>query len=101
MEFDINLITVVSSALAGLLAYFAALYKTHLEKQKHKVDELKSFGEANRLFRDEIRCDLKKANSRISELERLLIEKDEHIAQLHTQISSLHNKIEQLKDIKN
>jgi peptidoglycan hydrolase CwlO-like protein len=97
MQFDINLLTIIIGAASALTAYIAAILKTKIDGQRQKVDELKSFGEANRLFRDEIRADLKVAHARITELEKVIKEKDNYIMQMHDEIKSMREKLNDIK----
>lgn len=105
---DPSTITTIGTAVAGVItawgAYRAGKRKQTAESidQKHSIEKdaqqaMMDLNAANKLFRDEIRADLRTAQDRIAVLESLVIAKDAKILQLEYEVQRLRSELERFQ----
>lgn len=105
---DPSVVTTIGTALAGIITAWGA-YKAGKRKQtsesieqKHSIEQdaqqaMMDLNAANKLFRDEIRSDLRIAQERIAVLEQAIISKDKLISDLQSEVQRLRNELERFQ----
>ena len=103
---DISLIsTSTLTAIAGVITtVFGAIGSWMIAKRQSKkledetsANSFKELAEANRLFRQEVKADLQRAQERIAVLEVAIISKDKKILELEYEVQRLRSELDHFK----
>jgi len=101
MELSSEIITGIIAGLTGLAtaagSWFAARRQYRKDDKQVRIDEMAAINKANGDFREEVRRDLDKSNTRIGVLEALIVSKDRIIIELQLELVQLRRELDAVK----